>query len=123
MEHTNPQEQAILKLTGEFVKHKRRALGYNTQGVARLVNLPQSAFSKIENGTYTGLKHVKLYAILECLKTTPTELDAYIRERLKNNGALRGGKNCASYLYLLSILYPMDITWANGNLESALFAL
>lgn len=67
MEHTNPQEQAILKLTGEFVKHKRRALGYNTQGVARLVNLPQSAFSKIENGTYTGLKHVKLYAEYEVI--------------------------------------------------------
>lgn len=98
MDHTNLQEQAILKLTGEFVKHKRRALGYNAQGVARLVNLPQSALSKIENGTYTGLKHVKLYAILHCLKTTPTELDAYIREKVKDKGDTGGGgKNCANY--------------------------
>ena len=69
--------KAILIITGAFIREKRKQLGYNSNGIAMAVKVSQPVISNIERGKYPGLKYETLYAILQFLGTSMSELEAY----------------------------------------------
>lgn len=79
----NPGDKILLKLTGDFLREKRKQIGYNSCGVARAINTSQSVISYIEQGKYDGLKFQTLNSILKFLDSSIVELDDYIK---KNSG-------------------------------------
>lgn len=76
-------DRALLTLTGQFIRSRRKQLGYNSRGVAAAVNVSQPVISNIELGRYPGLKFETLFSILLFLEVSISDLEEYL-ERTKN---------------------------------------